>query len=105
MTDLSFAFLATVTANTKRASLTGGYAPYLYDLKCMPLAPLDAETRKRLDLNTPHMVFETFVEGSYDIRKGDILVIDSVEYPIRSAAPWPMFSETRFHLVVEDLRN
>jgi len=105
MNDLSFAYLATVAANTKRAGLTAGYAAYLYDLKCLPLAPVDAETRKRLDLNTPHMVFETFIQGDPDIKKGDLLVIDSVDYPVRSAAPWQIYGDTRVHLVVEDLRN
>ena len=105
MPDTTFAALATVRARTKRASLTGGHQLYLYDLKCWPLAPVDAETRKRLDLQTPHTVFETFIEGSYDIRKGDELVIDDVVYPIRSVAPWPMFTVTRMHLIIEDLRS
>lgn len=106
MKDLTFSSLTTVRANTKRGNMTTGFQQYLVDLKCTPLAPVDPETRKRLDLNTPHMVFETFLEGDPDIKKGDLLVIDSVEFPIRSAAPWPIpfLNDTRFHLVLEDLR-
>lgn len=105
MSDSSFTFLATVTAKTKRAALTTGWVDELTGLKCFPLAPVDPETRKRMDLNTPHMVFETFFQDAPDIKAGDLLVIDSVEYPVRSVAPWPFGVDTRLHVVVEDLRN
>jgi len=105
MTDSSFTFMATVSASTKRGNMTSGFTLNLSGLKCFPLAPVDAETRKRMDLNTPHMVFETFLQDGPDIKKGDLLVIGSVEYAIKSAAPWPFFGEPRLHLVIEDLRN
>jgi len=51
--------LLRVTATTKRkkaAKLTG--------IKCMPLDPVDPELRKRLDLDTPHELLQTVVDGS-----------------------------------------
>jgi len=105
MTDLSFAYMATVTAGTKRGNMTTGFQNNLVGLKCFPLAPVDAETRKRLELNTPHVVYETFLQDGPDIKKGDLLVINTVEYPIRAVAPWPFFGEPRLHIVIEDLRS
>lgn len=105
MTDGSFTFLATVSANTKRANLTTGFQPYLIGLMCLERAPVDAETRKRLDLNTPHMVFETHFQDNPDIKKGDLLVIDAVEYPVKSVEPWPFSGDTRLRVYFEDLRS
>lgn len=105
MPDLSFAYLATIQASTKRASLTTGFAAYLYDLPCLPLAPLDAQTQQRIDLKTPHVTFQTYFQGQPDIRKGDLLVINEVEYPVKYVAPWPFGNDTRLHVVIEDLRN
>ena len=105
MSDASFAFLATVTAGTKRASPTTGYAANLSNLACYPLAPITAETQQRLELNTPHTKKETFFQDSPDIRKGDILVIATVEYPVVAVESWAFNGDTRLLVVVEDLRN
>ena len=106
MADSSFTYMATVTASTKRGNMTTGFQANLSGLKCFPLAPVDPETRKRLELNTPHIVYETFFQGDLDIKKGDLLVINSVEFPVRSVAVWPwQMTDTRLHVVVEDLRS
>lgn len=99
--------MATVTCGTKRATLTGGYSTNLSGLKCLPLAPVDAETRVRLQLNTPHTLWETFLQGAPDIKAGDKLTISSVDYPVRTAEPWNWLpsGDTRIHLIVEDMRN
>ena len=67
--------------------------------------PVDPEMRKRLDLNTPHTIYETYLHGELDIKNGDRLVVDSVEYPIRSVAPWPWGDDKFLHLILEDLSN
>lgn len=107
MTDYSFQAMATVTCGTKRATLTGGYSTNLTGLKCLPLAPVDAETRQRLQLNTPHILLETFLQDAPDIRAGDKLVISAIEYPVKTVEPWTWLptSDTRLHLILEDLRN
>ena len=105
MTDRSFSFLANITVNTKRASLTAGYEAYLYDLPCTPFAPVDPQTQLRLDLKTPHSTFQIFFQGEPDIKKGDLLVVDSVEFPVKYVAPWPWLNESRLMVVVEDLRS
>ena len=103
--DPSFSFTATITANTKRAGLTAGYQDNLHDIPCTPLAPLDSQTQLRLGLNTPHVTFETFFNDEPDIKKGDLLVVGSIEYPIIRVAPWPWLTTKRLHVVVEDLRS
>lgn len=99
-------FMST-TASTKRKGLTSGFTANLTDLKCTPLAPVDPETRLRLQLNTPHVIWETFLESDLDIRQGDKLVIGSDEYPIKSVATWtwPPSNDIFLHLIIEDLRN
>lgn len=106
MTDYSFAALTNTVASTKRASLSG-FAAYLSSLQCTPLAPVDAETRQRLEINTPHITWETSLQGSPDIKKGDKLIIAGVEYPIYHVEKWPWLpnGDTRLRIIVEDLRN
>lgn len=104
--DISFGFEATLKVDTKRAALDTGWANYLFNVPCLPLAPLDAQTQQRLDLKTPHMTWQTYMQGDPDVKKGDILVIDSVEYPVRYVAKWPWLDNTtRLHVVLEDLRS
>ena len=106
MTDGSFAYFTTIRAGTKRAGLTSGYATNLVELKCTPLTPVNAETINRLSLKTPHTVSETFFQGNPDIKKGDLLVVDSVEYPIKAVEQWPwQMTDTRLRVIVEDLRS
>jgi hypothetical protein len=102
-----FAEFTTVIASTKRKGLTTGFTANLSGLNCTPLAPIDPETRLRLQLNTPHTLWETYLEGDHDIKEGDKLVIDSVEFPIKTIAPWTWPPENYVYLrvIVEDLRN
>ena len=99
----------TVTASTKRApALSSGKrgAPTtnVANLLCTPLDPVDAELRKRLALETPHELLQTFTNET-DIEEGDILTVSSVDYPIRSCGEWVWRSTTFRHLVLEDLKK
>lgn len=100
----------TVTASTKRApavsaSKRGTPAAYLTSVRCTPLDPVDPELRQRLALNTPHELLQTFVEEGNDIVQGDILVVGSNEYPVRSCGEWVWRGATFLALVVEDLKR
>jgi len=57
----------TTTASTKRKPpITGSsYAlvTHLTGVKCTPIAPLDPELKKRLDIQTPHELLITFADG------------------------------------------
>ncbi len=108
----SFAHLATVTASTKRPAApvsgkTTTPAAKLASLKCTPLDPVDAELSKRLGLDTPHELLQTFVDGGLDIREGDTLTVGSVDYPIRACEDWtwPVGGLAYRRLVVEDLKR
>lgn len=107
MTDSSFAAMTTIECSTERASLETGYAVNLVDLLCTPLAPVDAETRLRLQLDTPHIIWETHLQGSLDIKAGDKLVIDTVKYPIKTVESWTWLptGDVRVRLIIEDTRN
>lgn len=106
MTDYSFAAMTTVTASTERATLTG-FSANLSELKITPLAPVDAETRLRLGIDTPHVTWETLLQGAPDIRKGDKLVIGAKKYPVYHCEKWTWLpnSDTRLRLIVEDAGN
>jgi hypothetical protein len=106
----SFARLATVTASTKRPpSLAGGRrgepVVNVATLKCTPLDPVDPELRERLALGTPHELLETFVDNDVDVNEGDVLVVGSREYPVRSVAEWTWRGTVYRHLILEDLKR
>ena len=109
MSSPSFQRLATVTASTKRATLTNGLrgAPTtkLSNLKCFPLDPVDPDLKQRLALDTPHELLQTFLEGNPDIVEGDVLTVASEDYPIRSVGDWVWGSDTYRHLVLENLKR
>ncbi|MEY4075385.1 MAG: hypothetical protein RJA29_2742 [Pseudomonadota bacterium] len=102
---------ATVTADVLRATLTNGKrgaaTTHLSMLQATPLQPANPELLLRMELRTPHQVFETYVVGHHDIVTGDMLSIAGVTYPIRGVAKWepPGRAIGEFmHLVVEDVQ-
>lgn len=104
--------IASVSASTKRAVVTdlkrAAATTYLSGLKILPLEPLDPELRATLNLQTPHELLQTTINGSPDILEGDILVVGSAEYPIRSVAEHPALSSgvgAFLELIVEDLKR
>lgn len=105
MSDYSLATMTTVTATTKRATLTGGYASYLAALKCTPLAPVDAETRQRLMLDTPHTIWEVYLQDNPDIISGDKFVVGSKEYYVKAVEPytWLPSGDMRVRIILEDV--
>lgn len=112
MTPRSVAFgrMATARASTKRAALSGGksagFAAKLSDVRCLPLMPVDAETRSRPELATFHELKETFVESGLDIAEGDLLVLGGVEYPVRAVEEWPWSDGSTFlRVLVEQLKR
>ena len=109
---MSFDRFATVTASTKRPpDIVGGKrgAPVttLTSLRCTPLDPVDPENRERFGLNAPMELLQSYVEGGLDIREGDLLVVSSVEYPIRAVGNWywPPDEANYLHLVLEQLKT
>ena len=101
----SFESIATVSASTKRATMVGGKISSTTTIESslliVPLMPLDPETQRTQMIENPLGIWITFVEGSYDILNGDILVIGSDEYNIRSVAPWEIDEETTYQLILE----
>lgn len=100
--------LATETCDTKRppaiaSGKRGAPASHLTGLRCTPLDPVDPETRYRLEIETPHTLLQTFIAGDPDIKRGDVLVMGSAEYPIRAVSDWKWRQDVFVHLIVEDL--
>jgi hypothetical protein len=112
MPTMTMSRIASVTATTKRAVATGqkraAASAYLTGLTITPLQPVDPELRATLDLSTPHELLRTTINDAPDILAGDVLVVGSVEYPIRSVAEWPAVSSgagAHLELIVEDLKR
>jgi hypothetical protein len=112
MTSATLRRIASLSVSTKRAVVTGqkraAATTYLTGLKATPLDPVDPEVRATLDLQTPHEVLQTTINGAPDIREGDILVVGSIEYPIRSVAEHTAVSSGAgafVELIVEDLKR
>jgi hypothetical protein len=108
----SFQKLATVTCGTKRppsvaSGKRGVPVTNLSGLKCLPLDPLDASIRTRLELDTPHELLQTMIEDGPDIVEGDVLTVGSDEYDIVSVAEWtwrPAATDTLL-LILEELKT
>ncbi len=60
MNSVGFKRMANVTASTKRTK-KGEPTTLLTGLKCTPLDPVDPELRRRLALETPHELLQTFL--------------------------------------------
>lgn len=107
MTDAAFAAFTVTTCGTERATLTGDYTTNLSGLKCTPLAPVSAETRARLVLETPTTLWEAHLQGNPDIKAGDRLVIAAVKYPVKVKEPytWLPTGDIRMRLIVEELKR
>ena len=99
-------------ASTKRRAVnstiaqTGDWVTVLSDLQYTPLDAVFDEAKERAVVGTPTMLLQTFVEGtSLDIREGDVLVIDSQDYPIQACAPYVWRDKNYYHLTVEKIRT
>jgi len=102
----AFARLATTTASTKRsggitAGLETAYATNLATLKCLPLHPVDPELMLGIEGLAFHEVLQTEADAGLDILEGDLLVIDTVEYKVRSVAEWPWRDSSYAVIIVE----
>lgn len=102
-----YAEFMTVACSRKRKAMAGTTTT-LSDLICTPPAPVDMNTRQSLGLHAPHVLYEVHLEGTPDIKKGDVLVISTVEYQIHDVAGWlmpPPENVNLMKLVIEDLSN
>lgn len=101
----------TVSASTKRrpavsAGKVGAATTYLASLMIAPLAPIDADLQQRLALETPHELQQSICDGSKDVKEGDVLVVATVEYPIKACEDWgPIRGRSFKRLVLEDLKH
>ena len=106
MTSASFSKLATVTASTKRpAAISGGKAgeptTNIASLKCTPLIAASRELIQMSNLQTTGLLYVTKAQSNLDIKTEDILVIDTVEYPIRAVTNIPFAGDMRKRMIVE----
>lgn len=104
----SFALMATVTASTKRSGgissgLEAAYATEIVSLKCLPLDPVSAEIAQGFEGLSFREILQTQVEGGLDVVEGDLLVVNSTEYPIRAIEDrtWQPTSENYMVLYLE----
>lgn len=107
----AFDYFATATASTKRpptmvGNKRGVPVQHLSSFACVPLMPVDAQTRARLVLGSPMELQQTFVPTDTDIIKGDVLVVPPVtgrEYPVRFVERWPWKNDYVLQVIVEKL--
>lgn len=111
MTD-AFDLMATVTASTKRnpasvSGVRGAPATNISSLSCLPLDPVDAEIRGRVELSTPAELLQTVARDGLDIKEGDRLVVSGTEYAIRAVEDWYWGPEDAdfLLLVLEELKT
>jgi len=103
----SFDELATVTASTKRSGgITDGletaYAENIASLKCLPLDPVTPDMVLGIEGLAWRETLQTATEGDLDIIEGDLLVVATVEYPVRAVAEWEWRGSEYKILYLED---
>jgi len=106
----AFTTMATVACSTKRAPDFEGHkrgvaSEKLTGLYCTPLDPLDADTQYTAQLGNPFEAKQCFIAGNPDIEEGDILVVSSTDYAIRSVAEWTWGSDVYVHLIIEEAKT
>lgn len=103
----SFTKLAIVTANTERSGgITDGletsYVVSISGLSCLPLDPVTPELTLGIEGLGWRETLQTMTQGDLDIVEGDLLVVGSGEYPIRSVSNWTWKGSEYKHLLVEE---
>nr|ASV43905.1 hypothetical protein [Hot spring virus BHS1] len=80
-----------------------GAAPttILTGLACTPLDPVSAETQTRLKLDSPYELRQCSFQSGHDIRKGDLISLDGVDYPVRAVEDYDWRGGTYLRVVVE----
>lgn len=100
---------ATITIDTKRATLTAGKrgeaTTYLEDVPATPLMPVSAELAQRAGLDSPYELVTTTVMAT-DVQNGDIVSYGGVDYPIRAIEDWPWADGKVYKvLILEELKK
>lgn len=114
MTGTGFARLTTINASTKRMStvngtsgLAGSSATYIASIYVTPPAALSTPVSARSDitmlgpiLENPFELLQSFVEGSPDIEKGDVLVVAGREHEVAFVEDWTFRTDIRKRLIL-----
>jgi len=103
----AFDRMATVTASTKRrgavvSGLEPAYTEEIASLACFPLDPVSPEIAMGVEGLSFREILQTAVEGGLDIVEGDLLIVGSIEYPIRAVEDWTWKGSTYQILLLED---
>lgn len=78
----------TCAAEVRRSSGGGAPVTVIESLGCMPIWPLDAETRARLGIQTPITLFQTVI-CTDQVRAGDLFIPSSGEvFQVRAVERW-----------------
>ena len=104
----SFDSIANVPASTKRAAFASGkrssvLTTNLTGLSVTEFFPVSPEIQARLGTDAPQVLLEVFLEGDYDILRGDMLTVGSEDYAIYALEKWPFAGTYRYRVLVEDL--
>jgi hypothetical protein len=70
----------------------------------MPLDPNTPDSLREAATNVPYRALFTLVDGPHDIREGDRLVVDAVEYPIHRMQRFDWRGSEYRLLMLEDVR-
>jgi len=114
---MSIDAFCTIQSSTKRNSdlgngIRGGAVTYLTSLMITPLYPLSGQTVRMLNLSGAQLretkeCFHLPGAGSAlpDVREGDRLVLDGVEYPVSYVAEWQDADLPSLHIVVGEIKG
>lgn len=110
MTSSFTKLLTKMITTVERAEITSGKrgepTTQFTNVPCMPLMPVDAETRNRLALDTPNFLVMTIIAGTYNVRRGDVITLEGIKYPVATVEAWPFRTDDpRTRLILEKLEK
>jgi len=107
--------ICTVKASTKRNpdlgdGVSGPLEINLKKLMITPLYPVSGETVRTLALNSPREIKECYHVPACgadlpDVKEGDRLIVDGMEYPISFVEEWPDPHLPSLHIVVAEVKR
>lgn len=105
--------MATATASTLRppahvGGKRGAPVAQIASMKITTIDTVDAELRSRLNLTTPHTLYQTSAQGvkgvasgTLDLTPSDSLVSGGVTYAIRALESWEWRSVKHYTIILE----
>ncbi len=107
MTSAAFREFTSTTYSTKRnPASTGVVSAPTTNLAAVlgtSMMPTTPEILERYEIQSPRKTYVIYFEGAPDIKHGDFVVLNNINYPVRGLGPWPT-DNAFYEVIVEEVK-